>query len=181
MQITESERLDMISTARSKGAVGKNALLPGFVASIPALKKHLILDFGCGKDAVHVTMLRNKGYEFVYGCDLSPISNQNYVHPDEKAIPWHLVYASNVLNVQPSFTALNCTICKIADFARYGVAYMSYPKSPRPLRIDIEEMRSILSPYFKTVHSFKYKSTTIFKCAGKNCELLLEEGLTVIS
>ena len=181
MQISENDRKDMMSTARSRGAVGKNAILPRFISEIPALKKHLILDFGCGSKAIHVEMLRERGYEFVYGYDLSVIENPNYVHPDETAIPWHLVYASNVLNVQPSLTALRCTMCKLSDFARYGVAYLSYPKSPRKMGIEISEMKNHLSPFFKAVAHFKYRNTVIFKCTGRACELMLEEGLTTIS
>ena len=180
MQISEGDCCEMRRTARSRGAVGQNAILPRFISEIPALKKHLILDFGCGPTAMHVEMLRSRGYEFVYGCDLSEIENPNYIHPDESAIPWHLVYASNVLNVQPSLTALRCTMCKISDLIRYGVAYLSYPKSPRKLGIDVDEMKDHLTPFFKAVTHFKYKNTVIFKCTGKKCELMLEEGLTPI-
>ena len=69
MQISDGDRREMISTARSVGAVGKNAILPRFISDIDALKAHLILDFGCGAKAIHVRMLRERGYEFVYGCD----------------------------------------------------------------------------------------------------------------
>jgi len=178
MQISESDKKIMMKTARSSGAVGKGAILPNFIASIPALKQHTILDFGCGKKAIHVEMLREKGYQFVYGYDLSPVENPNYTVSDLKGIPWHLVYASNVLNVQPSFTALQCTICRIADLARFGVVYLSYPKTPRKLGLSVEEMQNILSPFFNYTSNFKLKNTVIFKCSGKQCELMLEKGLT---
>lgn len=177
MQIPESEKKCMIRTARSNGAVGKKAILPNFISEIPSLKEHLILDFGCGKDAIHVQMLRNQGFEYVYGLDLQPLSNPNFDASENGSLPWHLVYASNVLNIQLSRTALNCTICKLSDFAKQGVAYLSYPKSPRKLPLSDAQMQEILAPFFKCVYSFKIRGTTIFKCTGGKCQNKLEEKL----
>ena len=181
MQITETDKQSMIKTARSRGAVGKNAILPKFISEIRGLEDHLVLDFGCGKDAVHVQMLREKGFAYVYGVDLVPITDPNLTTHNVEALPWHLVYASNVLNVQPSFIALRCTICKVSDYARVGVAFLSYPKSPRKLNIGKDEMLSILAPYFKSVTSFRYRNTTIFKCTGRKCQEMLERRLTLIN
>ena len=186
MQITETDKQSMIKTARSRGAVGKNAILPKFISEIRGLEDHLVLDFGCGKDAVHVQILRKKGFAYVYGVDLVPITDPNLTISNGsflyvEALPWHLVYASNVLNVQPSFTALRCTICKVSDYARVGVAFLSYPKSPRKLNIGKDEMLSILAPYFKSVTSFRYRNTTIFKCTGRKCQEMLERRLTLMN
>jgi len=181
MQISDLDKETMVKTARSRGAVGKNAILPRFVSEIQGLEDNLILDFGCGKDALHVKMLREKGFAFVYGIDLVPITDPNLTVQNVDAFPWHLVYASNVLNVQPSFTALRCTICKVSDYVRLGVAFFSYPKSPRKLNLGKDEMLDILKPYFKRVTAFKYRNTTIFKCTGRNCQVLLEERLTLIN
>jgi len=175
--ILTADRNNMIKTARSNGAVGKNAILPRFIAEIPNLKPHLILDFGCGKDAIHVVRLREQGFEFVFGIDLVPLSNPIYEMPQR--LPWHLVYASNVLNVQPSLSVLQTTIKTIAYYANYGVAYLSYPHSPRKLGYSVVQMQESLVPYFSNVYRFTYRNTVVFKCVGKFCQKKLENLLTV--
>ena len=177
--IAEIDKKIMLSTARSRGAVGKNAILPNWLAGTPGLRDHLILDFGCGKDAIHVKMLREQGFEFVFGVDLEPLTNPDYEYPNGHNLPWHLVYASNVLNVQPSYSSLQCTVCKVAEYANKGVAYFSYPKSPRKLKIPDDEMLEYIAPFFNSAHKFRLRGTTIFKCRGKNCQVNLEKRLTV--
>lgn len=177
MPIPDTEKKSMIKTARSNGAVGKNAVLPRFISEIPDLKPHLILDFGCGKEAIHVQMLRRQGFEFVYGIDLEPLGDPN-LEANTCALPWHLVYASNVLNVQPSRTALYCTLDKIARFAKVGVAYLSYPKTPRKMGLSDEEMLRCITIFFQAVYKFKIRNTTIFKCVGNKCRKELENRLT---
>ena len=180
MQISDNDKKTMIRTARSNGAVGKNAILPKFISEFEGAKEHLVLDFGCGKDAIHVQMLRKKGFEYAYGIDLHPLTDSN-LEANNGSLPWYLVYASNVLNVQPTRTTLNCTICKLSDYAKQGVAYLSYPKTPRKLKLTDSQMEEILSPFFKAVYKFKIRGTTIYKCVGNNCQKKLEERLTVDS
>lgn len=176
MAISKEDKQVMVKTARSNGAIGKNAILPKFIAEIPALQSHLILDFGCGKDAIHVKALRDQGFEFVFGKDLVPLSNPAYEVTQD--LPWHLVYASNVLNVQPSTKTLHTTLTMITGYARYGVAYLSYPSSPRKLGLSVPDMQEKLVPYFKSVYRFTYRNTVIFKCVGKFCQKMLENRLT---
>jgi hypothetical protein len=166
-----------VRTARSNGSVGKNAILPNHILSIPSLKYHLILDFGCGPAAIHVKMLRDNGFKFVFGKDLVPLENSEY----EVAclLPWHLIYASNVLNVQTSFSDLQDTIREISELAELGVVYLNYPVSPRKLKLSVEEMHNILKNFFPAAFYFKLHNTPIFKCVGKNCQKKLEMILTV--
>jgi len=164
--LTECVQNEMVKTARSKGAVGKNAILPRYISEFGAWKSKLILDFGCGKDAIHIKALREKGFEFVFGVDLVPLSEP--VYEVKQDLPWHLVYASNVLNVQPSLVALKTTVNQIADYARHGVAYLSYPGSPRKLGFPTFKMQERLTPYFKEVYRFSYRNTTIFKGLGRH-------------
>ena len=177
MQITETDKQIMIKTARSSGAVGKNAILPRFIAEIEGLQPHLILDFGCGKEAIHVKALREQGFEFVFGKDLVSLSEP--VYEVTQNLPWHLVYASNVLNVQPSIDTLNTTINMVSDYARYGVAYFSYPSSPRKLGYTALKIQDRLVRYFKSVYRFTYCKTVIFKCTSRKCQEMLERRLTL--
>lgn len=48
-------------TSRSRGAVGKRAIVPRLVPQY-ASQSDTILDFGAGKDAVHALDLREQGY-----------------------------------------------------------------------------------------------------------------------
>ncbi|NIR17239.1 MAG: class I SAM-dependent methyltransferase, partial [Desulfobacterales bacterium] len=71
MGITPEEKVEMIKTARSKGAVGENAIVPRVVLSMYNSfllgPNHTVLDFGCG-DGQHVKLLRGYGLR-VNGCD----------------------------------------------------------------------------------------------------------------
>lgn len=177
MQISDCDKQIMVRTARSSGAVGKQAILPRFISSIKGLEDHLVLDFGCGKDAVHVEILRKQGFPYAYGIDLQPLTNPRLEAPED--MPWHLVYASNVLNVQPSEDALKCTLCKLSELSKLGVAFLSYPKSPRKLNLTVSQMQEKIEPFFVATYNFKYRNTTIFKCVGRKCQKKLEERLTV--
>lgn len=178
MQIEACDKAVMVRTSRSVGAVGKKAILPNWIGEMDdALKQHLILDFGCGHKAIHVQMLRERGFEHVYGVDLEPLENPNFEAPDD--LPWHLVYASNVLNIQPSYSALRCTLCKLSDITRFGVVYMSYPASPRKLNIPVCEMEEIIFPFFVSTYRFRLRNTTIFKAVGRKCQKKLADLLTV--
>lgn len=85
---------NLTQTARARGAVGGNAVVPRYIEENRKLfigKK--ILDFGCGSAMRHVTKLRDLGLD-VYGWDLSLPT------PAPEGGGWGLVYLSNVLNVQ---------------------------------------------------------------------------------
>jgi hypothetical protein len=56
MATTDREKVIIMQTARSAGAVGANALLPRFIADKSQHKDDRILDFGCGPTAQHVVM-----------------------------------------------------------------------------------------------------------------------------
>lgn len=176
--ITQEDQQVMMKTARSRGAVGQKAVLPRFISEIPTMKPHLILDFGCGKDAIHVKMLRDQGFEFVYGVDLEPLTNPDYEFQHVRSVPWHVVYASNVLNVQPSRSVLEVTLSQIADYARHGVAWMSYPGSPRRMKMGVTDMHNIISSFFRATYHFTYRNVTLYKAVGKFCQKGLEDRLT---
>ncbi len=123
--------LDRVNAScRSRGAIGKGALVPRFVRqTFP--KSKLILDYGAGKDAIHTLKLRRLGFKLV-AWDIGQNFNPN-LH-DRKALThkYPVVMASNVLNVQPNRERLRQTITEIANaIAPGGVGVVNYPKTPR--------------------------------------------------
>lgn len=177
--MTQKELDRMVKTARSNGAIGHKAVLPRFISEIPALKPHLILDFGCGKEAIHVKMLRDQGFEFIFGKDLVPLNNPEYEFQHVDSVPWHLVYASNVLNIQPSLAVLEVTLSQVSHYARHGVVYFSYPSSPRHMKLSVSDMQDAISPFFQSVWRFRFCNTVLYKAVGKFCQKGLARRLTV--
>lgn len=154
--LDETERA--IRSARSTGAVGKNAIVPRIIPHL-AKKTKTILDFGCGKDMIHVKALREKGYS-VEGFDFSiPNSYIDYVR-DKK---YDVVYLSNVLNVQPSEQMLSELITTITLCLKpKSIVVANYPYKPRYLGWDTNEMLEWLIGKFKMVARLDEK------LAGKN-------------
>lgn len=130
------EEVEMMNnTARSKGAVGANAVIHRLVAQ-NSNKDDKILDYGAGKDLIHVNMLTNTGFRDVRGFDIgknqTPKHLDIYADFDRHTNQYDVVYASNVLNVQPSWLRVAMiveTSYKILKMG--GLFYCNYPKSPR--------------------------------------------------
>ena len=142
-------------TARSSGAVGPNAILPRLVAH--QLKKHkdyAILDFGAGPQALHTKWLRKQGFQRVTAYDLLP--NMNTMHDPTAMMPgrlYHVVMASNVLNIQPSMVDLNSTLEEIAGVLEIiiGKAYFNWPSEPNYMQLSTTQIRNILAVHFYSV------------------------------
>ena len=117
-------------TARAAGAVGGNAGLPRYVESIvgPGWR---VLDFGCGPAQLHVQRLRESTGAQVVGYDLN--------------MPWprghfDLVYASNVLNVQPNIHHLNSTLSELHYHQGEGRLVVNYPSDPRKAGLSLRDL-----------------------------------------
>jgi len=132
----DSEAVDIANrTSRSRGAVGAKAVTPRVVRSLVKNKSAKILDFGAGKGADHAMSLREDGYDVTaheFGSNVQP-----GVH-DPDALrngPYHVVYASNVLNVQSSKAMLRKTLMQIHKALRPGGVFIgNFPMSPRKLQ-----------------------------------------------
>ena len=98
-------------TARYTGAVGKKAVVPRYVANIASFDDE-ILDFGSGSKAIHVQMLKNQGFN-VTAWDLGKNFVKGIHSPDALKRQYDIVYASNVLNVQPSRKYLDIIVKKL--------------------------------------------------------------------
>ncbi len=128
-----------MATARPASFAIK-AVVPRVVAHL-ASREAKILDFGCGKDAVHVGLLREKGLDVV-GHDFSRPTPYRY---DE----FDVVYASNVLNVQSDEGMLRATLVQIKDRLRDGgLFFANYPKDPRHCPLDEARVLEIVRAIF---------------------------------
>lgn len=156
--MTEEEIKIVNKTCRDNKVIGQNAIVPRVVEeffSEPANRLYypLVLDFGAGKNLIHARRLRELYRDIsVFAYDIG--DNHTPYHLTRKQIiaasPFSLVYASNVLNVQPSMEALVETI----EFIRLlcgGVAIVNYPVKPRKLDVDKDELVAILEQYFVKV------------------------------
>lgn len=113
-----------MATSRSTGAVGKNAIVPKYIAKIAEGNK--ILDFGCGKSAAHVYAMRVEGID-VYGYDYHIAGSQ--INLLDK---YDIVYMSNVVNVQQSKESMENTIKMAWECVKqYGVMVFNIPATPR--------------------------------------------------
>jgi len=83
-------------TCRGRGAVGKNAIVPKWIEANVIAKDNCILDFGSGKDMMHVKELRDKGF-FIAGSEFGDNVTDEHI----PCLPndfFNFVYASNVFN-----------------------------------------------------------------------------------
>jgi len=139
-------------TSRANGAVGKNAITPRFVREHVELffdkEDTMILDFGAGKAAAHAQAMLADGFmvtAYEFGENIDP-----RVH-NELALmqTYHIVYASNVLNVQSGFDMARATIKQVADVVKEdGKFFANFPSSPRKSDITPKEMLRLLLEQF---------------------------------
>lgn len=144
--LDETERA--IRSARSTGAVGKNAIVPRIIPQLASRSPDLdILDFGCGKDMIHVKALREKGYS-VDGYDLSLPETKEFI----KNRCYDIIYLSNVLNIQSSEEMLEDLINDVwYRLHHQGFVVANYPKDPRYLGWSTEKMLKWLQFNFASV------------------------------
>ena len=142
-------------TSRNNGAVGANAITPRYVREIIDTEYEKedtrILDFGAGKAAAHAMAMRKDGYDisaFEFGDNFNPRIHTLLA----LAHTYHIVYASNVLNVQSGAEMAKETIKLIADvLLDDGEFIANYPASPRKSDLTAKEMEMLLRQQFKFV------------------------------
>lgn len=142
-------------TSRANGAIGKNAITPRYVREHIELffdkEDTMVLDFGAGKAAAHAQAMLADGFmvtAYEFGENIDP-----RVH-NELALmqTYHIVYASNVLNVQSGFAMARATIKQVADVVKKdGKFFANFPSSPRKSDMTPKEMVQLLLEQFDTV------------------------------
>lgn len=140
---------DKTKSARSKGVIGKNAIIPRI---IPVLLKDVknpfdILDFGCGKDMIHVLELQKQGF-CVSGYDINLPGTERHLKRQ-----WDIIYLSNVINVQPTKEELDDVFDLVWKCLHpvMGIAIANYPNKPRYLGWSVKEMEKYLRTRFISV------------------------------
>jgi hypothetical protein len=147
----------------TSGASGARAVVPRIVTEmIPKSAK--ILDFGAGTEAIHARNLRLQGYNvsaYDIGDNLDPAIHDRYALRKK----WDAVYASNVMNVQPSRSALIDLVSLISGIlVNSGTFIGNYPTSPRKSGVSVAELESILHRYFSVVTRIKGISSPTWIC-----------------
>jgi hypothetical protein len=178
MEVVMTKIEAMNKTARSNGAVGKNAIVPRIVKELADwlcedgddMKDFIyILDYGAGPRCKHVLQLVAEGYKHVYaweiGANFSP-----YIHDEEALLQYYdIVYASNVLNVQPSPAGIEQVVAQcFAATTAGGYCVFNYPKSPRKTNTDFQTVFRIICKYFLPAvdgaGGVEVINGTVFKC-----------------
>lgn len=151
------------ATYRATGSVGPKAVVPRIVPEV-AKKTDRILDFGAGTKAIHTVALRKQGYN-VTAYDIG--NNVNPMTHDTRALSkkWDVVYASNVMNVQPSPTYLLGLVRTLASILKKGGTLVAnYPPSPRKSGMSVAEVDGALQRQFREVVRVKGVSSPTWIC-----------------
>jgi len=171
--MTDEEIKIANKTARSSGAVGKNALLPRIITGkFPCLSSK-ILDFGSGPKAMHTKKLREEGYTKVIPFEIGE-NHIDGVHfsgnMSEREGFFDIVMASNVINTLSSLSAVKETIGMIDFFTnRKGVALINYPTSPRKCKdLDKKKLMELCMSEFNSVMVENHSGTPVFYCYRMN-------------
>ena len=123
------ETLKANRSARSKGAIGKNAVVPKLVEEMFP-KSFKILDYGSGPARIHQTSLELAGFDvdaFDFGKNWRE-GMQYEVFP----LRYDLIYASNVMNTWSSTQMISSSLLEIySGLKKGGIFLANYPKKPR--------------------------------------------------
>lgn len=159
----------MNRTARGAGAVGNNAIIPRYIINHEWMKTRKMLDFGSGKDCIQTNMLKN-----IYGCNVTPYDiGNNYIkgiHLEKNESTknaFQIVFASNVINVQPNEDCLLETLKDMFYFLdpEAGVCIFNYPSSPRKMDgLTKERLINYTGQVFSSVLSEIYENHCIISC-----------------
>jgi SAM-dependent methyltransferase len=167
---TKDQKDKAMKTYRSRGAIGKNAQVPkylyeNFLSSCRNSKTDWhILDYGCGKEQLHVKFFQSQGFNQILGYDFSIPNSKEFLRIDS----FDIIYASNVLNVQDSCAMMEETLSEIVNLLKSGGLFIAnYPMSPRKSNLNLIEVQMLLSKFFthNTCHFNKgTKQSGIFIC-----------------
>lgn len=151
MTVKNTDYVKLVNaTYRATGSIGPKAVVPKLVPGV-AKKSDRILDFGAGTKAIHTMALRQQGYNvtaYDIGANIDPAIHDT----NALAKKWDVVYASNVLNVQPSRSDLAGLIGLFANIVKKGGTLIAnYPPSPRKSGLTVAEVDALLRMKFATV------------------------------
>lgn len=150
-------------TCRTRGIIGRNAVVPRIVAEI--LKKNpalTVLDYGAGTAAIHTQALREAGYD-VTAHDFG--SNVTEIHDtDALERSYDVVMASNVLNVQFREERLCETLDELRSVTKAGgMLIANYPPDPRHGGFSEAFLWRLLKARFGTISTIR-KRPLVWRC-----------------
>jgi hypothetical protein len=154
-------------TARSGGAVGKNAILPRIIKARYSPVSCEILDFGAGPKALHTLELDKNNFR-CWPYEMGDNYDSD-IHFNDKELgdrQFDLVFASNVINTLSSLSAIRETLDKIYSFVdTYGVALINLPVSPRKYKgLTKELLMDLIMEKFNSVMVENHNGTKVFFC-----------------
>lgn len=171
--MTEEEIKQMNKTARGKGIIGSNAIMPRYILNKDWLKARKMLDFGSGKACIQTNMLRD-----IHGCNVQPYDiGDNFIpgiHLEKDEFTkdaFQLVFASNVVNVQPNEECLLETLRDMFYFVEpeIGICIFNFPSEPRKMEgLTKEDLIRYAAQVFPTVMAERYDGHMIFSCTKES-------------
>jgi hypothetical protein len=117
-------------TARSKGIVGKTALVPRVVLETVS-KDKVILDYGCGPNMVQSDMLKSNGFEHIDSYDFGMNLREDMRYSVLENY-YDIIFCSNVFNTHSSEKMSEESITDIKSrLKKDGLLILNLPYSPR--------------------------------------------------
>ena len=172
MIYTEAQQADLMKTARTSGAVGKNALLSRVIRKVGNMDLKY-LDYGSGPAALHTVLIRADGYNVV-AHDINPEKTKWHINTKLSGYDgwFDVVFASNVLNVQPTIEHVRDVVSEVDMMLKLnGTALFNYPVSPRKTDLVVSEVDAILKEQFRVaerirkIGDWKLDTTPVWQCA----------------
>ena len=159
--------VQMNKTARSSGAVGRNAIIPRYIINHPWMHRMKMLDFGAGPKAIHTQALRRQGMDVTpYEIGENAVPGFHLVNWLDNQDAFKLVFASNVVNVQPNMECLEQTLKQMAFFTHPdGLCVFNFPNEPRKMEgLTKKILMEVAGRCFKSVMVENYDGHMIFSC-----------------
>jgi SAM-dependent methyltransferase len=140
-----------------------NAVTYKIVAEL-ASKTDKILDYGAGPKAYHAGLLREMGFS------VDAIDIGNNFNPEVHTIgvfdkKYDVVYASNVINVQPNRDYIDVVLGEIKSLLKpSGYFICNYPSDPRKAGLGVPQITAILKSNFSLVQRIPESNVPVFMC-----------------
>jgi hypothetical protein len=121
----------------------RKQVMPSIVAGI-ASKRDEILDFGAGKDAFGTIYLRDLGFNVVaHEIGINFVEGVHDSHALSRR--YDIVFANNVINVQPSIAEVCNLLMDIRTLMNKGGKFVcNYPLNPRKCDMSVDFLESTL-------------------------------------
>jgi hypothetical protein len=128
--MTNEDIIKANKTARSKGIVGKTALVPRIVLET-VNKDAVILDYGCGPNMVQSVMLKEKGFSHIDSFDFGLNWRESMQYSVGENY-YDVIFCSNVFNTHSSEEMSEDSIVDIKHRLKSdGKLIINLPYSPR--------------------------------------------------